>query len=565
MAAASTTPPPAAAPPKYTTTIGGPGHAEIYPSGLDVDSAGNVYVADTGNDQVRAYSPTGALLWTTGGRRSKTLGFFMNPRDLAYHEGKVYVGDTGYNRIQILDAGSGAPLDEWGGFGSIMGVSAGVAEDGDPLILITQDNRHLTALYKPNGSLVRWIGTGPGSGNGELNGPRDAATDSNGNVYVADFLNNRIVKFTATGEWLFAWGGTGTSDGKFQRPYGVAVDEADNVYVADSNNSRIQKFTASGTFLAKWGTKGTGPGQFSHLRRVALGGGPEPDLYGADLWGTKIEKIDQDGTHEQSFGGVGFPDGLFNEPAGFSVDSGFFVVDSVNQRIQRLGSAGAFELAFGHRGWGSDLLGFGWPRDITANAALGTVWLADTRNNKLKEFTRDGVPTGRTLGAFGTEVGKLSSPWGLASYGEDLIVANTNNNRVERWSPAAGSALWSRTGLKSPRDVAVSGDVVYVADTLNKQVVRLRASDGGVVDVFGGTSLHLPSGVAVEGDGEVWVSDSNWNRMVKFAADGTFREAFGGFGTSHGKFNNPTRVEIRDGRLYVADEWNDRIEVFELR
>ena len=71
--------------PRYIRTIGnGKGHATIYPSGLDVDPSGNVYIADTGNDQVAAYAPTGTQLWRVGTRGPKAPGVFQNPRDLAY-------------------------------------------------------------------------------------------------------------------------------------------------------------------------------------------------------------------------------------------------------------------------------------------------------------------------------------------------------------------------------------------------------------------------------------------------------------------------------------------------
>ena len=94
----------------YAQTIGGPGHASMYASGLDVDSSGNVYIADTGNDQVAAYSPTGKQLWRVGVRGTKQLGRFNNPRDVAYLNGKLYVDDTGWNRVQVLNASNGAAI-----------------------------------------------------------------------------------------------------------------------------------------------------------------------------------------------------------------------------------------------------------------------------------------------------------------------------------------------------------------------------------------------------------------------------------------------------------------------
>jgi len=234
-------------PPTYLKTIGGPGHAAMYPSGLEVDSRGNVYVADTGNDQVAAYAPDGHQLWRVGTRGRKTLREFVDPRDVAYLNGVVYVADTGNGRVVELDASNGAPITAWNGFVSIMGITAGVDSSGHPIILVTEDQKNTVELFTPSGGFLRTVGSGPGSGNGQLSAPRDAATDSSGRIYVADYLNNRIAKFSPMGAWILSWGATGTAAGQFRRPYGVAVDDRNGVYVADSNNGRIQKFTTSGT------------------------------------------------------------------------------------------------------------------------------------------------------------------------------------------------------------------------------------------------------------------------------------------------------------------------------
>ena len=74
----------------------------------------------------------------------------------------------------------------------------------------------------------------------------------------------------AAGTFLFKFGSLGTGDGQFDSPWGVAVDAAGNVYVADYSNHRIQKFTSTGTFLAKWGSLGSGDGQFSSPIGVAM-------------------------------------------------------------------------------------------------------------------------------------------------------------------------------------------------------------------------------------------------------------------------------------------------------
>src|SRR6266571_3391840 len=87
--------------------------------------------------------------------------------------------------------------------------------------------------------LLQW-GT-PGGGDGQFNGPEGVAVDASGNVYVADFGNHRVQKFTATGVYRSQWGTSGVGAGQFRFPLGVAVDASGNVYVADNSNFRIQK------------------------------------------------------------------------------------------------------------------------------------------------------------------------------------------------------------------------------------------------------------------------------------------------------------------------------------
>lgn len=567
---------PGADAPQYLRTIGGPGHAEIYPSGLDVDGGGNLYVADTGDDEVQAYSPAGAPLWTTGSRGPKAPGRFANPRDVAVHDGRVYVADTGYRRVQVLDATDGSVVTVWSHvFGTILGVSSGVDGSGQPVILIPDVSTNATTgstvkVFTPSGTLLRTIGTGPGAGNGQLNEPRDAATDSDGNVYVADYANDRIVKFSPTGAWIANWGQKGSEPGNYRRPYGVDVDDADRVYVADSNNHRIQRLSTGGAYQAEYGNES----DFFMLRRVAVGTGTQPAVYGADLWGVRAQRYGfAGGAPERTFGGTSPPVGRFNEPGGMAIDGNdVFVVDTVNQRVQRFSTSGTFELAWGERGWGEGNPGFNWAQDIAVDPDAGTVWVADTKNYRFTEFTRDGAATGRTLGRFvGAGEGQFNWPYAVEVHQGDLIVADTNNHRVQRWhwtqsTPTTGtwSLVWTAADMNFPKDLAISGSDVFVADSINKRVVRLSAATGAVLGAFGASALHRPEGIAVEDSGEIWVADTSWNRLVQFSPAGAVLRTLGSLGTAHGRFNQPTHLEISGSNLYVADVWNDRVEVFTL-
>ena len=336
----------------YAQTIGGPGHASMYASGLDVDSSGNVYIADTGNDQVAAYSPTGKQLWRVGVRGTKQLGRFNNPRDVAYLNGKLYVDDTGWNRVQVLNASNGAAISQWPvHFGSTLGISAGVDGSGNHVIFVSEDIENRVQEFTPAGALIRtfgpaWVGAGSAErpprrrhrlGRQRLRGG------------LQQQPHRQVQPHRRAAE------GVGNARHR-QQPVHPSlrrrVDAANRMYVADSDNNRIQQFSATGGYLRTYGAPGTGPRQFFQLRRVAVGTGSSPLVYGADLWGNKILRFSQTGVYQATYGGTPGRNGGFNEPSGLAVDSQTFVSDSVNQRVQRFATAtGAWQLSFGNRGW----------------------------------------------------------------------------------------------------------------------------------------------------------------------------------------------------------------------
>lgn len=559
-----------AAVPTYARTIGGPGHASLYPSGLEAGPNGTLFVADTGNNQIVAYNSKGKRMWRVGVRDGTTaLGRFDNPRDIAYLNGRLYVADTGFNRVQVLNATNGAVIGKWDTrFGSLIGISAGPDGKGGAVILATEDDRNSVSLFTAAGVLIRKIQTPQGRAHGELNGPRDADTDSKGNVYVANYANDRVSKFTFTGNWIKDWGKKGTGRGEFGRPYGIAVGARDRVYVADSNNNRIQKFAGGGKWMKTWGREGKKNGRFLQLRRVAVSPGAKPDVYGADLWGNHVDRFAQRGRFEHRYGGNRPPKGRFNEPSGIAIDKDIFVADSVNQRFQRFSTAtGQFELLWGARGWGKESLkGFNWPRDVTINDGTGTLWVADTKNNRVTEFGRGGKPTGRTFGTLGNDPNRLHWPFAIATAGGDLVVADTFNSRIVRWDTAGPlEPTWVAGGFAFPKDVAAANGFTYVADTNNNRIVKLDSLTGQVVMTIAG--LHGPQGVAIDTSGNIWVADTRFNQIRAYSPSGTLLVTFPAqsiSGSAHGKFNFPTHLEIHNGFLYVADEFNDRIEVFQL-
>ncbi|MBO0754027.1 MAG: 6-bladed beta-propeller, partial [Bradyrhizobiaceae bacterium] len=110
----------------------------------------------------------------------------------------------------------------------------------------------------PDGKVLMTLGT-PGQAGEDathFNGPSDVIVAANGDIFVADGhgekTNARIVKFSANGTFIKAWGKQGKGPGEFDTPHGLALDSAGRLFVADRGNNRIQIFDQDGKFLAEW-------------------------------------------------------------------------------------------------------------------------------------------------------------------------------------------------------------------------------------------------------------------------------------------------------------------------
>ena len=191
--------------------------------------------------------------------------------------------------------------------------------------------------FDSNGNFITKWGNN-GTGNGEFDRPEDIAVDSQDNVYVAEWGNNRIQKFDSNGNFITKWGTEGIGDGQFAYPIGIGIDSSDSVYVAEWGNNRIQKFDSNGNFITKWEgypiTKLLGDGQFNHPSGIALDS--QDNVYVAEWGDNSIQKFDSNGNFINIFGSKGRADGQFNHPSGIAIDSkdNVYVVDRGNDRIQ---------------------------------------------------------------------------------------------------------------------------------------------------------------------------------------------------------------------------------------
>jgi glucose/arabinose dehydrogenase len=556
---------------EFQGTIGGPGHAQMYPSGMEISPDGSIVVADTGNHQIAKFASNGTQLWRVGGFGTGEGGF-DHPRDVAVDDqGHVFVADTGNTRVVELSS-SGGWITSWKGptndrMGTPMGLSI-----SDDTIYLADAGKQKVRVFSLAGVQQRVMSS---NGSCIFSQVRDADGDADGNVYVANYTRNDVLKLSPTGTCLTKWGAKGSADGQFKNPYGVriAFDAAlgtQAVYVADSNNNRIQEFRLNGSFVSKFGSLGDPdqPGTMQGLRRVAVA--PDGDVWAADMWGWRVERWDHTGggyTYAQTIGTAPPPldDGaVFNEVRGLDWDASgtMFAVDTVNERIVRISSSGHVVGACGERGWTPGE--FNWPRGAAIDDQTGDVWVADTKQSRLQVVHPD-CSGGIVVGAIGSGLGQFNWPNSVAIRQTDRVafVADTNNNRVVAYNVATKNPIGSYNGLNDPRGIDVDPVTghIFVADTENDRVVELSATSGGSFSFVRSLTagFNAPEGVASDGLGHVFVADTQNSRLVVLSAGGSVDQVV----TAPDGFDLPAEVAVGpDGRVYVADTQRDRIQVY---
>jgi uncharacterized protein (TIGR03437 family) len=593
-----------------------------YPDGIAVDPSGNVYVADLTGHVVRRISAAGSISTYAG------------------NGAPGYSGDGGSAAAAQLDAPAALALDS----------------AGNLYIADTGNNR--IRKVSLNGTISTYAGTGiPGySGDGGaaasamLDQPQGIAVDSAGNLYIADTINNRIRQVspagaiaTVAGNGLATYsgdnvGGTGivssSGDGgpatqsSVDFPTDVAVDSAGDLYIADYANSKIRIVNSQGVIDTLIGNEDgipledgqaaaairlngpTGvvvdPSGIVYFTEGSIGDGS--GLAGGDF---KVWKVAAGifstaaGNGIESFAGDGGAAtiALLNAPAGVASDAAgnIYIADSLNNRIRKLSPNGLIVAVAGNGAAGFSGDGgpatsgqFNGPQGVAVDSS-GTLYIADTRNNRIRLVTSQGILY--TIGGNGNPAffgdggpattAAIHAPSALAvDRAGDLFVADTLDQRVREILPnnviqtiaGAGTAGYSGDGgpavnaqLNAPAGIAVdSSGNVFVADTGNNRI-RVISPSGTIATLAPAAKFAAPAGIAVDSSGNVFIADTGNNRIVEALSSGSAVTIAGagagaccysgdGGPAASALFNSPAGLALDpSANLYIADTANNAV------
>jgi len=283
--------------------------------------------------------------------------------------------------------------------------------------------------------------------------PRDIEVDPDGFIYVVDSGNDRIQKFAPDGEFVAAWGResgidteAGTPQG-FLEPWGLAVGSDGEIYVADTWNHRIQKLDPKGNLISFWGLFGqygtddpVGHSAFYGPRDVAVV--PGGRVYVADTGNKRIQVFEPDGQFAFQWGGGGVLEGYLDEPVGIAVGpdpstgsgqgGAVYVADTWNRRVQVFTENGVFLRQWPIEGWDA---GLSEEKPYLALDAQGYVYVTDPGYYRVLVFDSLGHYV-LSFGQYGFDASSFTLPTGIA-VGEDgsIYVTDAHSNRVLVFDP----------------------------------------------------------------------------------------------------------------------------------
>ncbi len=266
---------------------------------------------------------------------------------------------------------------------------------------------------------IRYISPG-------ANQPSDIDIAENGDVYLVDGLNSRVIVMEASGKVKFSFGTTGSGKGQFSMPLGIDIMDG-NVFIADTGNHRIQVFDSKGRFIYMFSVSQPDDAHSADPVDVAASG-LNNSIYVSDNDNHRIKVFTQKGKYGSSWGGFGENPGQFRFPAVITVNqyNELLVVDVLNTRVQRFDPFGNFIAEIGE--WGVLEGGLFRPKGVAADSA-NRVFVSDSYTGVIQAFSDLGKYHGLMCNK--GELRRFITPVGLAIDKRDrLYVVEMRKNRI---------------------------------------------------------------------------------------------------------------------------------------
>ena len=500
------------------------------PEGIALDTSGNLYIADTANDRIRMAAPGGTITTVAGTGNGNELGDggpalaagLILPTGVAVDRaGNLYIADFGDSRIRVVSGGQittvagssqGAPLaDNQNATSVLLNGPTGVAVDASGNVYFTEGSigsgsglaqgdcrvwkvspDSVLTVVAGNG-VASYSGDGGPAASAQLQTPTGVATDAAGNIYIADTGNHRVRQITpagvirtiaGTGEPGFSGDFGPAASALLNSPTGVAVSLSGLLVIADSGNSRVRLISPDGTIQTLIGNgnasyygDGMGSLQASLNHPQGITVSPKGEVYVADTLNNAIRKRAADGlvstiagTGLAGFSGDGgaATSAMLSGPTGVSVDAAgnVYVVDVGNQRLRKITTDGVISTV---------AASLANPNSVATDAS-GNVFVTSGGDRRVLMIFPDGQPapiagTGDCCysGDGGPAINAaLDGPWGLA------VDAPSGNVYV---ADAASNAL---------RALIPSGTVPNLANVVNgASNMSAPIAPGEVVVLFG--------------------------------------------------------------------------------